>query len=622
MPEEIGIALVVLIVAGWGVIKIFEALAAETRNARVGWSRIFKKRAQERFENKKRGLAQHVRIMLPNELEEAERDLASLTATFRECRSAALWEPVRPTWTRKSFESCDFVPQSASWEPMNITELESILTPDVTSWHEIEFSILQKICSYPYPPPKLSLPQPFSELQVSPLCLKEAVFDVDQMFITEQQASRFFESERILVAQYNERRSSILSRFEGLAAQIAAWNVKNRKKWERFVASATKIADEELAEFTSHADEYTHSCTAHKEKIEGAALGFGQGKSQEVIERVGYVLGSLKLPNSVPRMWEIDFDQDQQILIVEVSLPDVIHRPPMKTVRLKSGPVDKPLNQTEKREFIPKVHPAILLRLAYEVFRNDGSEIIKLLVLNGWVQYLDPSTGIEGRVYTASLMVERSQIISLNLGKVDPLAAFIRLLGKSAGKLVEIVPIEPSLNLKKNDSRFVDAKAVLNTLGSAANIAAMDWQDFEHLIRELFEKEFTGRGAEVKITRASRDRGVDAVVFNPDPIHGGKYVIQAKRYTNTVDVSAVRDLCAVVRKEGASRGILVTTSTYGADAYEFANNEPVTLLNGAELLGLLKKHGYNFRINLEEARKLNVQTPQAENTAQRRDLIQ
>ena len=47
----------------------------------------------------------------------------------------------------------------------------------------------------------------------------------------------------------------------------------------------------------------------------------------------------------------------------------------------------------------------------------------------------------------------------------------------------------------------------------------------------------------------------------------------------------------------------MTTSTYGADAYAFANNEPVTLLNGAELLGLLKKHGYAFRINLQEARR-------------------
>jgi hypothetical protein len=45
------------------------------------------------------------------------------------------------------------------------------------------------------------------------------------------------------------------------------------------------------------------------------------------------------------------------------------------------------------------------------------------------------------------------------------------------------------------------------------------------------------------------------------------------------------------------------SSTYGADAYAFANNEPITLLNGAELLGLLRKHGYSFRINLQEARR-------------------
>lgn|SRR5262249_38848374 len=334
--------------------------------------------------------------------------------------------------------------------------------------------------------------------------------------------------------------------------------------------------------------------------------GFRRGSRPEVIARVEHILGTLSLPDSVPEFWEIDFDEEQRILIVEMALPDVVHRPPVKTVISKSGPVAKPLNKTEKKKLIPKIHPAILLRFAYEIFCNDDSRIINLLVLNGWVQFDDPNTGINTKAYTASLMVEHNQIEALNLRKLNPLAAFQSLNGKSAGRLVEIIPIEPSLSLNKKDSRFVDARAVLNMLGTATNLAAMDWQDFEHLIRELFEKEFAGRGAEVKITQASRDRGVDAIAFDPDPIHGGKYVIQAKRYANTVDVSAVRDLCAVVRKEGASRGILVTTSTYGADAYAFANNEPVTLLNGAELLGLLKKHGYSFRINLREARSLNV----------------
>jgi hypothetical protein len=35
----------------------------------------------------------------------------------------------------------------------------------------------------------------------------------------------------------------------------------------------------------------------------------------------------------------------------------------------------------------------------------------------------------------------------------------------------------------------------------------MEWGDFEHLIRELFEKEFASRGGEVKVTQASSDGG-------------------------------------------------------------------------------------------------------------------
>ena len=146
---------------------------------------------------------------------------------------------------------------------------------------------------------------------------------------------------------------------------------------------------------------------------------------------------------------------------------------------------------------------------------------------------------------------------------------------------------------------------VCNKIRSSAegeNLAAMDWEDFEHLCRELFERAFAESGAEVKVTQASRDQGVDAIVFDPDPLRGGKTIIQAKRYTNTVDVSAVRDLYGAVINEGAVKGILVTTSHFGPESYSFAKDKPLTLLNGGELLGLLEKHGYKFRINLAEAK--------------------
>jgi restriction system protein len=134
--------------------------------------------------------------------------------------------------------------------------------------------------------------------------------------------------------------------------------------------------------------------------------------------------------------------------------------------------------------------------------------------------------------------------------------------------LVDYSPVAPIMRMDLDDGRIVEAREVISGLRPDENLAAMDWEDFEHLIRELFEKEFAQNGVEVKVTRASRDSGVDAIAFDPDPLRGGKFVIQAKRYTRTVDVSAVRDLYGTLQNEGANRGILVTTSRFGPDSFE------------------------------------------------------
>ncbi len=64
-----------------------------------------------------------------------------------------------------------------------------------------------------------------------------------------------------------------------------------------------------------------------------------------------------------------------------------------------------------------------------------------------------------------------------------------------------------------------------------------------------------------------------------------------------------RLLYGTVMHEGADRGILVTTSDYGADSVSFVSDKPLTLINGAQLLSLLEKHGHKARIDLDEARE-------------------
>src|SRR5208283_2431135 len=217
---------------------------------------------------------------------------------------------------------------------------------------------------------------------------------------------------------------------------------------------------------------------------------------------------------------------------------------------------------------------------------------------------LDKATGLPFDACILSVQAGKKEFNEINLALVEPRACIKKLKGVASSKLHQLAPVAPILQMDRRDERFVSSYEVAGTLDNSVNLAAMDWEDFEHLIREIFEKEFSVNGGEVKVTQASRDGGVDAVAFDPDPIRGGKIVIQAKRYTNPVGVSAVRDLYGTVMNEGATKGILVTTSHYGADAYEFAKGKPLTLLDGGNLLHLLDRHGHRAKIDIAEARKV------------------
>lgn len=238
------------------------------------------------------------------------------------------------------------------------------------------------------------------------------------------------------------------------------------------------------------------------------------------------------------------------------------------------------------------------LCIAANIVGNDSGDDVSVLAVNCWARFFEKATGRIKDAFVSTMKADKSAIARINIGRADPVEAFRSLKGAFVYSTDEVVPIEPQVRLDKEDSRFVVGKDILDGMAQGQNLATMDWEDFEHLIRELLAKEYGKGGSEVRITRASRDRGVDAVIFDPDPLHGGKYVVQAKRYNNTVDVSAVRDLYGTMMNEGAARGILVTTSAYGRDAYEFASNKPMTLINGQNLLALLSKHGYRFKIEL------------------------
>lgn len=325
------------------------------------------------------------------------------------------------------------------------------------------------------------------------------------------------------------------------------------------------------------------------------------------IEYCDMVLANSRYPDTFPQEFDVDFNSQNGILVVEYQLPAPEHIPTVKETKyIQSKDKFKEVYISESAQI--KIYNTLLyqiaLRTIHELYEADVIAVLKSIVFNGWVRSIDKRIGKEVNSCILSVQANREEFLSINLELVDSKECFKQLKGVGSSKLHSLSPVAPIINIDKSDKRFVSSRDVAESLNDSQNLAAMDWEDFEHLVRELFEKEFSQTGGEVKVTQSSRDGGVDAIAFDPDPIRGGKIVIQAKRYTNTVGVSAVRDLYGTVEHEGAIKGILVTTSDYGPDAYKFVKGKPITLLNGGNLLHLLEKHGHKAKIDLKEAKKI------------------
>ena len=313
------------------------------------------------------------------------------------------------------------------------------------------------------------------------------------------------------------------------------------------------------------------------------------------------------LPQVLQSDLRIDLDLGARIALATIDVPDfnlfaiVKERAGSRKTRRQSVWQSVPPNQ--KRRATETLLYALCIRAAYLVAKSDEGNWFDTIAVNARQEWSDRATGQPRNGFIASLHATTDELRRLRLDQVDPKTCFFHLKGISTPSVEDVVPVRPIFTMNKDDDRIVPDRDVAEGLKSEANLAAMPWEDFEHLVRQLFEWEFGRHGAEVRLTRASRDRGVDAIIFDPDPLRGGKFVIQAKRYTLPVDVAAVRDLYGTLINEGANRGILITTSHYGPDAYAFARDKPISLLTGADLVDMLRRHGRRYRIDLEEARE-------------------
>jgi restriction system protein len=363
---------------------------------------------------------------------------------------------------------------------------------------------------------------------------------------------------------------------------LAAWNITEQKRIKNL--DEKKIYFKQIRESEQkRVDTYNNNIVEWEKSCElGERLALSNYYEHLLLEDI--------YPEGFPNEVMVNYAAASKMLIIQYSLPELNNVIPTEKLYKYTKTTDSisstSLPEKQRKEIYSKVVAANAIRVLNTVFQDKYTYHIQTITLNCHVKTIDLATGKKINPCLLSTRVTQEQFGELDLEHVDPVMCLKELRASISASPSELLPVRPIIEFNMNDPRFISGSDILSELDARPNLMDLNPTEFEALITNLFQ----AMGLETKLTRASRDGGIDCVAYDPRPVLGGKVVVQAKRYKNTVGVSAVRDLSGAMDHERASKGILVTTSGYGKASFEFANGKPIELLDGQNLLYLLKEH--------------------------------
>ena len=337
---------------------------------------------------------------------------------------------------------------------------------------------------------------------------------------------------------------------------------------------------------------------AHNAHIDEMAAGLRENDRLAVSEYVQTVLDQSPYPADFPAERRAGYVPESSLLAVEWYLPPVEVVPEQKAFRhVKTRKVVEPTARpvAEIRQIYKSVIAQIALRTLREVFDSVPDEMITTVVFNGRVHAIDPPTGQKIQPHLITMRATRDKFRSLVLDepKFNPVECVRRHFSADISPHPdELIPVEPVMPYSMADPRIINPVDIISDIDKRPNLLELSPNEFEEFIQNLFTK----MGFDTKLYRATGDGGIDCVAYDPHPITGGKFIVQAKLYTRTVQPTHVRDLWGTVQHEGATKGIMITTSGYGPDSYKFAGGKPLNLIDGSGLLSLCQQHDIPARI--------------------------
>jgi restriction system protein len=320
--------------------------------------------------------------------------------------------------------------------------------------------------------------------------------------------------------------------------------------------------------------------------------GVSRGEPGPIEEFIRLVIEALPMPRTISLQPSVVYRTDPREVVIDLRLPDddvVPVEKSVKYVQARNEDTIKELPKTARESIYRAVLAQLPLAAGDAVFRALEPELVQSVSINGKLTYVDPATGNPKDDFLVSLTTSRHEFARLNLNaaELDPVLCVRELGARLSPHPLARESVPPFLTFDEAKYKLGSSVDVAGDLDGRANLATMPWPDFEQLVRQLL---LAMQGSDTRVTRGSRDDGIDGVIFDCDAALGGEYIVQAKRYKNVVPASDVRALAGTMHDKRANHALFVTTAWFSPDGRRFAKDNRVRLIEGPELRHLLLEH--------------------------------
>ena len=151
------------------------------------------------------------------------------------------------------------------------------------------------------------------------------------------------------------------------------------------------------------------------------------GDPNAVYDYCEIVLSRSEYPDLFPKSYELEYNPENRILIVDYALPPLDNLPTLQEVCYNASRdefTEKRLTESQAKDLYDSVLYQTTLRTIHELLQADQGDVLDAVVFNGVVTSLDPAIGRKTTKYILSLQAFKKEFMEVNLAAVHTKACF------------------------------------------------------------------------------------------------------------------------------------------------------------------------------------------------------